>query len=77
MTPAAKGASEPSNTFIEDEGEAGKLKKKYSNKLATVKELFPEWTDEDIVYALQETDGDLEGTIERITEGMYSYSCRK
>jgi hypothetical protein len=45
------------------------LKKKYSGKLATVKELFPDWTDEDIVYALQETDGDLEGTVERITEG--------
>lgn len=47
----------------------GELKKKYSGKLATVKELFPDWTDEDVVYALQETNGDLEGTIERITEG--------
>ena len=47
----------------------GELKKKYSDKLATIKELFPDWTDEDVVYALQETDGDLEGTIERITEG--------
>jgi hypothetical protein len=58
----------------EDEGEIGQLKKKYSSKIATVKELFPEWTDEDIVFALESTDGDLESTIERITEGMYPTS---
>lgn len=54
----------------EDEGEIGQLKKQYSGKLSTIKEMFPDWTDEDIVYALQETDGDLESTIERISEGM-------
>lgn len=47
----------------------GELKKKYSTQLATVKELFPDWTNEDVVYALQENNGDLEGTIEKITEG--------
>lgn len=54
---------------IEDEGELGELKKYYSSKLDTIKEMFPDWTDEDIVFALQETDGDLEGTIDRISEG--------
>ena len=68
-TTASHGQSEQASNTIEDEGEVGELKKKYSGKLATVKELFPDWTDEDIVYALQETDGDLEGTVERITEG--------
>lgn len=34
--------------------------------------MFPDWTDEDIVLALQETDGNLEGTIDRISEGMDS-----
>ena len=53
----------------EDEGEIGELKKRYSTKLSTIKEMFPDWTDEDIVFALEETDGDLEGTIERISEG--------
>ena len=52
-----------------DEGEIGELKRKYSGQLTTLKELFPDWTDEDIVFALQETDGDLDSTIERITEG--------
>ncbi len=54
----------------EEEGEIGELKKQYSGKLSTIKEMFPDWTDEDIVFALRETDGDLEDTIERITEGM-------
>ena len=59
--------AEPST--IEDEGEFGELKKQNASKLCMIKEMFPDWTDEDIIFALQETDGDLEGTIDRITEG--------
>ena len=44
----------------------------YAPKLSTIKEMFPDWTDEDLVFALQETNGDLEGTIDRISEGTYS-----
>ncbi|CZR62007.1 uncharacterized protein PAC_11904 [Phialocephala subalpina] len=54
---------------IEDEGEVGVLKKKYGTKVTTIKEMFPDWTDEDVVFALQETDGDLETTVDRITDG--------
>ncbi|PBP24652.1 hypothetical protein BUE80_DR004513 [Diplocarpon rosae] len=57
------------STSIEDDGEVGQLKKKYSSKVTTIKEMFPDWTDEDIVFALQETDGDLEVTVDRITDG--------
>lgn len=57
---------------IEDEGELGELKKHYASKLDMIKEMFPDWTDEDIVFALQETDGDLESTIDRISEGKRS-----
>ncbi|KAI9864325.1 MAG: hypothetical protein M1813_003245 [Trichoglossum hirsutum] len=57
-------------TSYEDEGELGELKRLYSSKLTTIKEMFPGWTNEDIVFALHETNGDLESTIERITEGM-------
>jgi hypothetical protein len=46
------------------------MKKKYSNDLPTLKELFPDWTDEDLVFALEDADGVLEDAIERITEGM-------
>lgn len=59
---------QPTSSF-EDEGEIGQLKKRYASKLSTIKEMFPDWTDEDIVFALQETNGDLEGTIEQISEG--------
>jgi CUE domain len=54
---------------IEDGSEVGQLKKKYGSKVGTIKELFPEWTDEDAVFALQETDGDLEVAVGRITDG--------
>ncbi|KAL6719011.1 RNAPII degradation factor [Lecanora helva] len=56
----------------EDEGEIGELKKKYASNLTVIKEMFPAWTDEDIVFALQETSGDLEATIDRISEGNIS-----
>ena len=58
---------------VEDEGEIGELKSMYASKLSTIKEMFPTWTAEDIVFALQETDGNLESTIERISEGVQSF----
>jgi hypothetical protein len=54
---------------IEDDGEVAQLKKQYGSKVSTIKEMFPDWTDEDAVSALQETNGDLETTVERITDG--------
>lgn len=63
-----KSDSTPAQSY-EDEGEIGQLKRQYASKLSTIKEMFPDWTDEDIVLALQETDGDLEGTIEGISDG--------
>jgi CUE domain len=59
-------------TSIEDEGEVGQLKKQYGSRVTTIKEMFPDWTDEDVVFALQETDGDLETTVDRITDGTPS-----
>ncbi|KPV76546.1 uncharacterized protein RHOBADRAFT_52538 [Rhodotorula graminis WP1] len=46
------------------------LRAKFGSKLATAKELFPDWTDEDILYAIQEANGDLEVTIVRMSEGL-------
>lgn len=63
-------ASEDQALSTEDEGELGQLKKQYQNQLQTLKELFPDWSDEDLVYALQERNGDIQTTIEDITEGM-------
>lgn len=45
------------------------MKKKYAAELAQLKEMFPDWTDVDLVFALQETDGDMMSTIDHITQG--------
>jgi hypothetical protein len=46
------------------------MKKKYSAQLKSLKELFSEWSDVDLLFALEETDGDLERTIDHISEGV-------
>ena len=62
---------------IEEDGEVSQLKKQYGSKVSTIQEMFPDWTDEDVVFALKETDGDLESTVDRITDGKLSdLSCR-
>lgn len=67
---ATNGDNTTSTASIEqDNSEVGQLKKKYGSKVSTIQELFPGWTDEDVVMALEETDGDLESTVERISEG--------
>ncbi|KAL5391977.1 hypothetical protein PMIN06_003752 [Paraphaeosphaeria minitans] len=55
-----------------DQGQLGELKKQYSSQLSTLKELFPDWADVDLVLALEESDGDLASTVEKITEGHVS-----
>lgn len=57
---------------LEEQGEIGQLKKQYLSQLETLRELFPDWTDDDLVFAIEETDGDLPRTIERITEGTFA-----
>ena len=70
----ANGHKEGVHTEIpyQDEGEVGDLKKMYAPKLLMIKEMFPDWTDDDLVFALEETNGDLEGTVDRISEGSPS-----
>ncbi|KAJ5103622.1 Ubiquitin system component Cue [Penicillium argentinense] len=52
-----------------EEGEIGQMKKKYSDTLPTLKELFSEWKDEDLIFALEDSNGELEEAIMRISEG--------
>lgn len=63
------------NDMLADQGELGEMKKRYSSQLNTLKELFPDWTEVDLVLALEETDGDLQSTIERISEGKTKYNA--
>lgn len=68
---AANGTQpEVVNTIsLEEEGDIGELKGKYANEIGPIKEMFPDWTEQDIAFALDETNGDLESTVERISEG--------
>jgi hypothetical protein len=50
------------------------LKKKYASQLSQVKELFPNMAPEDILLELQENNGDLEVTVDKITEGRFPFS---
>ncbi|KAI8339543.1 hypothetical protein BC941DRAFT_460419 [Chlamydoabsidia padenii] len=52
-----------------EQNDLKKLKSKYSSKLPTLKELFADWSDEDLLFALDEADGVLEVAVDRISEG--------
>jgi hypothetical protein len=47
------------------------LKALYRQQLPTLRELFPGWSQEDLVATLHEANGDLELTIGRIMEGEH------
>lgn len=51
------------------------MKKAYSAQLAMVREIFPDWTDVDLLFALAEADGDVETTIERVAAGTSHWSA--
>ncbi|ERT00672.1 rnapii degradation factor [Sporothrix schenckii 1099-18] len=57
---------------LEDEGEIGQLKKLYGAKTSLIRELFPDWSEVDVLFALRETDGDENLTVTRIAEGTIS-----
>ncbi|KAF2859913.1 hypothetical protein K470DRAFT_258436 [Piedraia hortae CBS 480.64] len=57
---------------VEEEGEIGEMKRKYHNDLPILKDMFPDWTDDDLVFALQECHGDLSDTVDKITRGNVS-----
>ncbi|RKP33973.1 hypothetical protein BJ085DRAFT_32173, partial [Dimargaris cristalligena] len=68
--PSAKSQSK---SFTDSEAaEIKELRKKYVDKLVTLHELFPAWTDEDLLCTLEEAYGDLDITIDRISEGFVS-----
>lgn len=47
------------------------LRRKFSDKLASLKELFPGWTDEDLLSVLSDVNGSLETAVGRISEGLF------
>ncbi|CAG8530325.1 4081_t:CDS:2 [Funneliformis caledonium] len=59
-------------TEVAETEEVKHLKSQYKKELSTLLELFPNWTEADLLFALQESKGELEATITRITEGHAS-----
>ncbi|EAQ87798.1 hypothetical protein CHGG_04417 [Chaetomium globosum CBS 148.51] len=68
----SKHDTDSSLPTLEDEGEVGQLKQQYGSKVAVIKEMFPDWSSVDILFALQETDGDENLAVTRIAEGTIS-----
>ncbi|KAK7932336.1 hypothetical protein PG985_003048 [Apiospora marii] len=60
------------NSSFDDDGDVSQLRKQHGEKLDMIKAIFPDWSDADILYALKETDGDVELTATRISEGTIS-----
>ncbi|KPM43860.1 hypothetical protein AK830_g2674 [Neonectria ditissima] len=55
-----------------DEGDFGELRKQYGDKTSVIREMFPDWSEADVLFALQETDGDQNEAVTRIAEGSIS-----
>ncbi|KAB5554615.1 hypothetical protein GE09DRAFT_1173602 [Coniochaeta sp. 2T2.1] len=68
-TQTTNGDSHQDDSALEDEGEIGQLKQKFGSKIGLIKEMFPTWSDIDILYALQEADGDENLAVTRIADG--------
>lgn len=72
----SRGGFIPRSNFqreIIDDSEADEtriLRSQFKTQLKTAKELFASWADEDLLLVLQESNGDVELAIERISEGQ-------
>lgn len=64
-------ATDTANGAFDDDDDVAELRKQYGDKIALVQELFTEWSDVDILFALQETDGDVNEASTRIASGVY------
>lgn len=63
---AQQATPEPS---LDEQGELGQLKLQYKTEISLVKDIFPTWSDDEIVLGLQEHDNDVQRLIEQISEG--------
>ncbi|KAK4153488.1 hypothetical protein C8A00DRAFT_33779 [Chaetomidium leptoderma] len=62
----------PPLSTLEDEGEVGELKRQYGSRVEVIQEMFPDWSEVDILFALRETEGDEDLAVTRIAEGTIS-----
>ncbi|PNY29143.1 Uncharacterized protein TCAP_00938 [Tolypocladium capitatum] len=57
---------------FDDEGDFAELRKQYGDKTSVIREMFPDWSEVDVLFALQETNGDQNEAVARIAEGTIS-----
>ncbi|KAJ6790241.1 hypothetical protein PWT90_06849 [Aphanocladium album] len=57
---------------FDDDGDLGELRKLYGDKTSVIREMFPDWSEADVLFALQETNGDQSEAVTRIAEGTIS-----
>lgn len=62
-------SADGSNSAFDDEGDIGELRKQYGGKTDVIREMFPDWSEVDVLFALQETNGDENEAVTRIAEG--------
>lgn len=56
---------------FDDDGELAELRKKYGDKTGVIREMFPDWSEVDVLFALQETNGDQTEAVTKIAEGKF------
>ncbi|KAL6403280.1 hypothetical protein AUP68_12620 [Ilyonectria robusta] len=69
--PEHKG-DESLGAFDDEGGDFGELRKQYGDKTSVIREMFPDWSEVDVLFALQETNGDENEAVTRIAEGSIS-----
>lgn len=71
--PNGDATDAPTPSAFDEDGDIAELRKLYGSKIAPIKDMFQGWSDVDILYALQEADGDENLAVERIAHGKYFY----
>ncbi|KAM4059805.1 CUE domain-containing protein [Hirsutella rhossiliensis] len=64
--------ADDSMAAFDDEGDFAELRKQYGDKTSVIREMFPDWSEADVLFALQETNGDQNEAVARIAEGTIS-----
>ncbi|KAI9030839.1 hypothetical protein CLU79DRAFT_358385 [Phycomyces nitens] len=57
------------NISLTDQNDIKKLRSNYGSSLNILREMFSDWSDEDLLFAIRDADGDLELAVNRISEG--------
>jgi hypothetical protein len=50
------------------------MRQSFRRQLSSLKEMFPGWTEEDLLHTLIETEGDVELAVGRISEGNFNFN---